>query len=107
MSFPPTSSRHPRPWYVLDALADDYLKVAREGGDLRMLRALKVIRSIIVNLAIIGISAYALYRGGDPTFVSSVALVTLGLYNGVEVADYAALATAFAEVKSESDTDDN
>ena len=101
MSFPPTLSRHPRPWYVLDGLVDDYAKVAQEGGDLRMLRALKVIRSIIVNCAIIAISAYGLYTGGDPTFVSSIALVTLGLYNGVEVADYAALATAFAEVRDD------
>jgi len=94
---------NPRPWYVLDGLADDYRKVAREGGDLRMLRALKIIRSIIVNLAIITISLYSLYRGGDPTFVSAVSLSTLALYNGVEVADYAALAAAFAEVKQERD----
>lgn len=94
-----------RPWYVLDALADDYCAVAREGGDLRMLKALKILRSITVNIAIISISLYALYRGGDATLVSTVALVTLGIYNGVEVADYAALATAFREVKEEQDDD--
>ena len=96
----------PRPWYVIDTLADDYQKVAKEGGDLRMLRALKIIRSIIVNLAIITISFYSLYRGGEPTFVSTVALTTLALYNGVEVADYAALAAAFSEVKKETKNDD-
>lgn len=91
----------PRPWYVLDGLADDYCVVAREGGDFRMLRTLKLIRSLIVNIGIIAISVYALSRGGDPTLVPSVTLVTLAAYNGVEVADYAALATAFKEVKQE------
>ena len=90
-----------RPWYVLDALADDYCAIAQGGGDLTMLKALKILRSIVVNTAIISISLYSLYRGGDPTFVSTVALFTLGLYNGVEVADYAALAQAFAEVQSD------
>jgi len=94
---------NPRPWYVLDGLADDYCTIARKGGDLTMLKTLKVLRSIVVNTAIIGISLYALYRGGDPTAVSIVALVTLGLYNGIEVADYAALAAAFQEVKQERD----
>lgn len=95
--------RTPRPWYILDALVDDYMSIAQNGGDLTMLKALKVFRSIVVNTAIIAITLYALMTGGDPTFVSTAGLVTLGLYNGIEVADYAALAAAFAEVKSESD----
>jgi len=98
-----------RKWYTPDRLVDDYWAVARSGGDLKMLKTLKIVRSIIVNLGIIGIALYALATtGADATLVSTVSLVTLGLYNGVEVADYAALATAFAEVSAENtDTDQN
>jgi len=67
-----------------------------------MLKLLKVVRSIIVNLGIVGVTLAALlYTGADATVVSVIGLVTLGLFNGVEVADYAALAQAFAEVKAE------
>ena len=96
----------PRPWYVIDALADDYLVVARLGGDLTMLKTLKILRSIIVNLGIIGVTIYALFgTGADATLISAIGILTLGLYNGVEVADYAALAQAFAEVKTEQKSD--
>lgn len=98
------SVHEPRPWYVLDALTEDYRTVAKNGGDLKMLKGLKILRSIIVNLGIIGITLYALRITGDP-WAAITGLVTLGLYNGVEVADYAALAQAFSEVKTEN-TDD-
>lgn len=101
-------TNQPRAWYVPDALVDDYRAVADSGGNLEMLKTLKILRSIIVNLGIIGIALFALATtGADATLVSTVGLVTLGLYNGVEVADYAALATAFAEAKAEDSTDTN
>jgi hypothetical protein len=72
-----------------------------------MLRQLKVLRSIIVNLGIIGVTLFSLLEtSADPTLISGLGLLTLGLYNGVEVADYAALAQAFAEVKSENSQSD-
>jgi len=89
----------PRPWYCIDALVDDYCAIAKGGGDLTMLKTLKILRSIVVNTAIISITLYALYIGADATIVSAIGLVTLGIYNGVEVADYAALAQAFSETK--------
>jgi hypothetical protein len=92
--------RQPRPWYCLDALVEDYRVVADSGGDLRMLKTLKILRSIIVNLGIIGVTLFALLgTSADATLIATVGIITLGLYNGVEVADYAALAQAFAEVK--------
>jgi hypothetical protein len=95
-----------RPWYCLDRLTDDYREVADAGGDLRMLKTLKILRSIIVNLGIIGITfAALLYTGADATLVSVIGLVTLGAFNGVEVADYAALAQAFAEAKTEQNSE--
>jgi hypothetical protein len=94
--------KHIRPWYCIDSLTADYRRVAIEGGDLKMLKTLKVLRSIIVNLGIIGVAFTALFHtAANGTYVSVIAIVTLGLYNGVEVADYAALAQAFAEVQQE------
>lgn len=104
-----TAPMQPRPWFCIDALVDDYRFIADSGGDLRMLKALKIIRSIIVNVGIIGVTLYTLIAtNADPTWVFVFGIVTLGLYNGVEVADYAALAQAFAEVKADaSDTNSN
>jgi len=71
-----------------------------------MLKALKIVRSIIVNLGIISVAMAALLEtGADPTWVSVLGIITLGLFNGVEVADYAALAQAFAEVSAEDESD--
>lgn len=97
-----TDQPHPttgRPWYCHDRLTDDWATVARKGGDLRMLKTLKIARSIIVNLGIIAIILFGLLQGANATVVVTVGTATLGLYNGVEVADYAALAQAFREVK--------
>ncbi|RYJ11563.1 hypothetical protein ELS20_07885 [Haloarcula hispanica] len=91
-----------RPWYVPDALADDYCEIALSGGDLRMLKTLKIFRSILVNAGIIGITLTALFlTAADATIITVLSLSTLALYNGVEVADYAALAAAFAEVRAQ------
>jgi len=101
-------TRPSRPWFCHDRLTDDYVTVAERGGDLRMLKTLKILRSIIVNLGIIGVTMSALlYTGADSTIVSTIGIATLGLYNGVEVADYAALAQAFAEVKQEQSGGEN
>jgi len=97
-----TGTHTRRPWYCHDRLTEDYRTVAETGGDLSMLKTLKILRSIIVNLGIIGVTMSALlYTGADSTIVSVIGITTLGLYNGVEVADYAALAQAFTEVKQE------
>lgn len=98
-----TTSRTPRPWYCHDRLTDDWATVARKGGDLRMLKALKLARSIIVNAGIIAITLYGLRLGGTPDYIVPLGVVVLGAYNGVELADYAALAQAFREVRNEHD----
>lgn len=86
----------------MHALIDDYRIIADSGGDLSMLRTLKLLRSLIVNVGIIGVTIYSLAAtSADATLVSTIGLLTLGLYNGVEVADYAALAQAFAEAKTD------
>jgi hypothetical protein len=88
-----------RPWYCNERLTDDWVVVAQEGGDLKMLKALKILRSVIVNVGIIAIVLYGLWLGGSPDVIVPLSLVVLGAYNGVEFADYLALAQAFAEVK--------
>jgi hypothetical protein len=73
-----------------------------------MLKALKVVRSIIVNLGIIAVTLFSLLEtSANPTWVSVLAIVTLGFYNGVEVADYIALAQAFTEAKSGATDDED
>jgi len=100
------STNNPRPWYVNDRLCDDWLVVKQQGGDLRMLKSLKILRSIIVNLGIIGITITALYYGGDVTLLGSFGLFVLAAYNGVEVLDYLSLAQAIVEAQQEREGDD-
>lgn len=104
MTAPPTQRR---PWYCNDRLTEDYRRVHREGGDLKMLKALKIVRAIVVNLGMIGIAALALTEGAEATIVGSIGLVSLAAYNGVEIVDYTALAQALLEVSGEGDDADD
>jgi len=96
-----TQHARSRPWYCNDRLVDDWRAVERNGGDLKVLKSLKIARSIIVNLGIIGITLTALYLGGDVTVLGSLGLFVLGSYNGIEVLDYLSLAQAIVEVKQD------
>lgn len=117
-----------RPWYAPDRLVEAHLTVLNEGGydtdilparlknwlgtsgnggDLRMLKALKIVRSILVIATIGAISLYTLYLGADPTLVAMLSLPGLAGYAGFEAADYAALAQAFREVRSDTDTEED
>ena len=96
-----------RPWYCNDRLVDDWKTVHSTGGDLSMLRHLKIVRSIVVNLGIITIAILSLRYGGDPTVIGPLALVVLAAYNGIEIADYQALAQAIVEVSQETDGNDS
>lgn len=98
--------QNPRPWYAPDGLVDDYVNSLTTGGDLKMLKTLKILRAIIVNLGVIGITGYALFLGADPTIVGGFALAVFGGYNGLEIGDYAALLQAYAEVSGKVDSDD-
>lgn len=91
---------NPRPWYCHDGLVDAYLTRAREGDDLRVLKSVRAIESLLVNAGIIGITAAALHYGEANPYVVLTAIVTLGLLNGVLAADYKALARALTELSS-------
>jgi hypothetical protein len=97
-----------RPWYCRDDVVDEYRSTLTEDGDtLPMLKALKILRAIVVNLGIIGIGTYAIHRGGDPTILAFTALTVLGAYNGLELSDYLALVQAYQEVQAASDQSDS
>jgi hypothetical protein len=99
-----TTVQRPRPWYCRDDLVDEYKGTLTEDGEsLPMLRALKILRAIIVNLGVIAIGLYAISRGGDPTFLGGFGLAILGAYNGVELLDYAALLQAYREVQTDTE----
>lgn len=98
---------NPRPWYCIGRLVEDYKTVGRSGGDLRMLKTLKVLQSIIVNGGVIAITLYSLAHGGEPTIVGSLGVGTLGLFNGIMGADYKALAQAVVELSEETTDDEN
>lgn len=96
-----------RPWYCSDRMVDDWVTVERQGGDLKMLKALKILRAIIVNIGVSVIALFALSSGGDPTVIPTLALIILGAYNGVEYSDYQALVQAIAEVQTTGDESDS
>jgi len=93
------TSQHVRPWYCRDDVVEEYRQTLTTGERLPMLKTLKILRAIVVNLGVIGIALYAIVRGGDPTLLGSLAVATLGLYNGLELSDYAALLQAYKEVQ--------
>lgn len=105
-----TTQPRRRPWYTSDRLVEDWLVVEGEGGDLKMLKSLKILRSIVVNLGIIAIASLALFYGGDPHLFGTLGLLTLAAYNGIEVLDYISLLQAIAEAQDQaqySDGDDS
>lgn len=71
-----------------------------------MLKSLKIIRAIVVNLGIIAISMYALVEGADATIIGGIGLFSLAAYNGVEIADYGALLQAIAEASQDPPEDE-
>ena len=101
------SDAHPRqrPWYTSDRLTDDWLTIQAEGGDLKMLKSLKILRSIVVNIGIIAITSLALYYGGDPHVFGTLGLLTLAAFNGIEVLDYVSLLQAIAEAQDQQQED--
>lgn len=96
------STRKTRPWYCLDPLVEDYLTIEREGGDLRVLKSLKILRAIVVNVGIIAITILSLLESAEPTLIGAIGLTSLAAYNGVEILDYQALAQAVVEASNDS-----
>jgi len=98
-----TTQHSARPWYCRDDVVDEYKTTLTEDSEqLPMIKTLKILRAIIVNVGIFGIGGYAMYRGGDPTLLAISTLAVAGAYNGLELGDYLALVQAYQEVQAET-----
>ena len=97
-----TTDRTQRPWYILDGPCDEYRRSLGDTGP-TMLKLFKTVRAIIVNVGLIAISLSSLSQGGDATIIGPLAILVLAGYNGVEYADYMALARAYSEYQDERD----
>jgi len=92
-----------RPWYCRDDVVDEYKQTIRDDDErLPMIKLAKVLKATIVNLAVAGLALYAISRGGDPTALGILGLVTLAAYNGVELGEYLALIQAAREIQAEA-----
>ncbi len=97
-----TQLRNSRPWYIQDRACDEYRQTLSTGDKLPMLKALKLIRSIVVNLGLIALALQSVAAGADPTVIGSIGLLVLGAYNGLEFSDYLALLRAYDEVQRDN-----
>jgi len=89
-----------RPWYCRDGVVNEYKQSIRDDREtLSMIKLAKVLKATIVNLGVVALALYAISRGGDPTILGTLGLVTLATYNGVELGEYLALIQAAREVQ--------
>ena len=93
---------HPNTWYIRQGAIAEYKQtLSQDGEPLPVLKALKILRAIVVNLGVFGIGFYAISLGGDPTLIALAVLAVAGGYNGLELSDYLALVQAVQEVKTQ------
>lgn len=102
-----TTQNPARPWYCRGDVVDEYKTTLETGERLPMLKTLKIIRAIIVNLGLFAGWFYALSLGGNPTVITVFAITVVGAYNGLELGDYLALIQAYKEIQSASDPGDD
>ena len=93
-------------WYVRRRAVDEYKQTLADEEPLPMLKTLKILRAIVVNIGIMALSGYFVYEGGDPTIIGVMSLGVLAAYNGLEISDYLALLQAVQEVKSAQNNDE-
>lgn len=93
----------PRPWYCRSDAIEEHKAAIKNGeSDTPMAkRTLTILRALLVNSGMIGISIYALRLGGDPTAVTIFALSVLAGYNGVEWSELMAFLQAWQEVQGQ------
>ena len=92
-------------------MKEEFLSKERGGGELHVLRSLKIIRTIITNGIILAAIYLLLANGASPDIVSILGLGGFLLYNGVELAEVSALLGAISEVTAAAaegnDSDDD
>jgi hypothetical protein len=83
-----------RPWYCDGELINEYKHATQS---LAMHKALKITKSIIVNLGLITITLYGLRLGASPSRIVPLALLILAAFNGVEYSEIQSLKQAITE----------
>ncbi|AFH22277.1 hypothetical protein OSG_eHP20_00210 [environmental Halophage eHP-20] len=87
-----------------DKQVAEYRQTLAESGEpFPMLKTLKIIRSIIVNIGFFGGWYLSLQTVSDPLVLSLVAFAVIGAYNGLEYGDYLALLQALQEVQQQEE----
>lgn len=67
------------------------------------LKTWKVLKNLVISIAIVGFGVFAIGEGANPMHVFSLGIIVLGLVNGMELGEFYA---AWAEVQSiETDPD--
>jgi hypothetical protein len=71
------------------------------------LKTWKVLKNLIISLAIVGFGVFTIGEGANPMHVFSLGIIILGLVNGMELSEfYAAWAEVQAERENRSPGDD-
>ena len=102
------SRTSPRPWWVRDGEIEEHKRAIQAGdrGDPRVKRTLTILRSLLVNAGIIGLSLYGLMLGGDVTWITVFGLAVLAGYNGIEATELMAFLQAYQELQEMSNGDE-
>jgi len=61
------------------------------------LKTWKVLKNLIISVAIVGFGVFAIGEGANPMHVFSLGIIVLGLLNGMELGEFYA---AWADVQS-------
>jgi len=102
-----TQITHDRPWYCRDDIVDEYKTTIQDDATpLPMIKAVKALKALIVNLGVLALAGYAISRGGNPTILGAFGLATLATYNGVELGEYLALVQAASELQTQGTDED-
>lgn len=96
------TTQHDRPRWCADRAVDDWKKTLDDGEPLPMLKTLKILRVIIVNVGATVMASLLAYYGSDPTILAVLYFGFIGSYNGLELSDYIALLQAVKEADIES-----
>jgi len=99
MSTKTTSSTVPDAVTRQNCAVDHYL---RNRWPPMNLKTWKVLKNLVISIAIVGFGVFAIGEGADPMHVFSLGIIVLGLVNGMELSEFYA---AWAEVQSGSQND--
>lgn len=66
------------------------------------LKTWKVLKNLVISIAIVGFGVFAIGEGANPMHVFSLGIIVLGLVNGMELGEFYA---AWADIQTNSQDD--